>query len=59
MQGDEYFIKLCMSRMLFRTYTPNAVVLDPDQNSRELVLVRSGRIEVKVNNENSKFHIGI
>ena len=47
------FIRLCISKLQFRTYIPNAVIVHNGDYADELILVRSGRIEICVD-EKSK-----
>ena len=47
------FLRLCTSKLQFRTYIPNAVIVHNGDYADELILVRSGRIELCVN-EKSK-----
>lgn len=47
------FLRLCTSKLQFRTYIPNAVIVHNGDYADELLLVRSGRIEICIN-ENSK-----
>lgn len=43
---EDRFIDLCIARLQFRTYAPGSLIVNQNERHREIVLVRSGRVEI-------------
>lgn len=42
------FIELCVERLVYRTYVPGSVVYFQNERRREVLLIKTGKIELKV-----------
>ena len=45
------FVDLCMQRLEYRSYAPGSTVMERSELFRELVLVRSGRVDIRLNKD--------
>ena len=43
-----HFIELCVERLAYRTYVPGSVVYFQNERRREVLLIKTGKIELKV-----------